>query len=72
MDLLDYIKAERGRLQQIALSAGVSAATVSRIAAGKQNPTLDVLKRIEAATNGAVTVADMSAKRLAPAQAGAA
>ena len=65
MTLADYIKAERGRAQEIAGLAGISAATVSRIAAGKQNPTLDVLQRIEAATGGVVTVADMSRARAA-------
>jgi transcriptional regulator with XRE-family HTH domain len=65
MTLADYIAAERGRLAKIANKAGISAASVSRIASGKQNPTLDVLKRIERATKGAVTVSDIAKARAA-------
>lgn len=65
MTLAEYIKSERGKAQQIAGLAGISAATVSRIAAGKQNSTLSVLQRIEAATEGVVTVAEMSKARAA-------
>lgn len=65
MTLREYLNKERGRLLSVASRAGISTASVSRIADGKQNPTLDVLKRIEAATGGKVTVADMSAARAA-------
>jgi transcriptional regulator with XRE-family HTH domain len=65
MTLREYIRLERGRVSAIASGAGISTASVSRIADGKQNPTLDVLKRIEAATGGVVSVAEMSAARAA-------
>lgn len=65
MTLREYLDQQRGRISEIAEKAGISGASVSRIADGKQNPTLDVLKRIEAATGGIVTVAELSAARVA-------
>jgi transcriptional regulator with XRE-family HTH domain len=65
MTLRDYINKERGRLLAIARGAGISAASVSRIADGKQNPSLDVLIRISRATGGKVTLAELAHARAA-------
>lgn len=56
--LKTYAKRSRKSLEAIAESAGTSRMTLYRIMAG-ENTTLDVLKRISAATDGEVSVADL-------------
>ncbi len=52
-----FAKDKRGAVAEIARKAGASHAQVSRIAQGKSRPSLDLAKRIEAATEGEVTAA---------------
>ena len=59
MQLREYLKAHSLTLEQFGELAGRSAATMSRIAAGKQWPDGDTVAAIEAASNGDVTVADI-------------
>jgi transcriptional regulator with XRE-family HTH domain len=57
--LSKFAKDRRGAVAEIARKAGASHAQVSRIAQGKSRPSLDLAKRIEAATEGAVTAASL-------------
>lgn len=58
MTLDEFISTRRGLLRAVARKSGLSESSVSRLASGKQVPSLDAMRRIQAATNGAVTAAD--------------
>lgn len=47
------------KIAAIAAKAGCSRMTLYRLMAGKQNATIDLLRRISAATGGAVSVSDL-------------
>lgn len=57
MSLKSHIET-RGRASELARRAQVSVSTITRIAAGERNPTRDMIERIIAASDGALTHAD--------------
>lgn len=58
MTLSEFLSERRGLLRAIARKAGLSESSVSRLASGKQSPSLDAMRKIQAAKGGAVTAAD--------------
>ena len=58
MTLNEFISERRGLLREIAAKTGLSESSVSRLASGKQSPSLDAMRKIQLATDGAVTAAD--------------
>ena len=62
MTLAEYIQTNRGAAADLARALGVSHSTVSRWAAGHTEPSLGMLRAIERATDGAVTVAELVAE----------
>lgn len=56
--LFIYARSSGTTITKIAASAGCSRMTIYRLIKGEQNPTLDLLRRISGATNGAVTPND--------------
>lgn len=60
MTLDTYLKAGTDSASALATRCGVSAASISRIRKGEQNISLSLARRIEAETNGAVTLADLA------------
>lgn len=65
MTLAEYLRASRGAASKLARDLDVSHTTVARWASGKMEPSLAMCARIEAATNGKVTVQDMVAQAVA-------
>ncbi len=58
MKLRAYLDQKRLKLREFAAMTGLTASTISRLAAGKQAPSLDVAERIHRATNGRVKPED--------------
>jgi len=51
-------------LDQLAEATGVDKSTLSRIERGKQNPSIDLLRRLIAATGGALSAEDFCAPQV--------
>ena len=59
MKLLDHLKASNERVDQFASRIGEPFSTIRKIAYGQRQPSLPLAVKIEAATKGRVTSADM-------------
>lgn len=60
MQLADYLRAQgRGSMTRLAEVIGCSQGTLSKIAAGSQWPSREIIQAIERETDGAVTAADI-------------
>ncbi len=59
MTLLDHLKATDERVDQFANRIGEPLSTIRKIAYRQRQPSLPLAVKIEQATNGAVTSADM-------------
>ena len=59
MKLRDYLDRECLTLEQFAARTGLHVSTVSRIAAGKNPPSPELVQRIREATRGEVTPNDL-------------
>lgn len=58
MTLAEYLEAEGLKPTQFAQALGAEPSTVTRMVHGERGPSLDMALRIEAATDGKVTVRD--------------
>lgn len=63
--LVEYAAKNRSSLTKIAKDAGLSRMTLYRIMGGDENTTVDTLRKISAATNGKVSVAELISERMA-------
>ncbi|TXL72535.1 helix-turn-helix transcriptional regulator [Vineibacter terrae] len=59
--LADHLAQTREKQAAFARRAGLSRAQLSRVLSGKRPPTVDVVDKVEAATNGVVTANDLFA-----------
>lgn len=59
MTLLDHLKATNERVDQFATRIGEPLSTIRKIAYRQRQPSLPLAVKIEAATKGSVTGADM-------------
>jgi transcriptional regulator with XRE-family HTH domain len=60
VQLSDYLRREgRGSMTRLAEAIGCSQGTLSKIAAGSQWPSRELIQAIERETDGAVTAADI-------------
>jgi transcriptional regulator with XRE-family HTH domain len=57
--LILYTERTGKTVSQIAKAAGCSRMTLYRLVKGEQNATIDLLQRVSAATDGAVTTSDL-------------
>jgi transcriptional regulator with XRE-family HTH domain len=71
MNLTAYLEASSLSPSKFAESIGVPASTITRILSGEREPGLGLLKKIHAATNGAVTPNDFLPAQHAPQPEGA-
>ena len=65
MTLAEYLT-EHKTATALAAKVGCEVSTITRIAKGDRSPSLDLAVRIERATGGAVTVADLAAVAVSP------
>lgn len=63
MRLKDYLDKPKNTASALAVKCKCSVSTISRVADGLGNPTLDLLIAIELHTDGAVSLRDLAAAR---------
>jgi DNA-binding transcriptional regulator YdaS (Cro superfamily) len=64
MTLAEYLTEQTATA--LAAKVGCEVSTITRIAKGDRSPSIDLAVRIERATDGAVTVADLAAVAVSP------
>lgn len=69
MTLTDYLTQTNQTATALAAKVGCEVSTITRLAKGERSPSIDLAFRIERATSGVVTIADLALAASNPSEA---